>query len=127
MLDPPELIAHSLSLFSLPRVLSFPARSLLLQQTPSAEAVATSHTQHIDTLNLTVEAVHHNSCAPVCWRLSLLARCLNLYSSITLQCATPTRKWSSSLVCVFKSLQEGQIKKTCLRNVSSSKYVKKKG
>lgn len=90
MLDPPELIAHSLSLFSLPRVLSFPARSLLLQQTPSAEAVATSHTQHIDTLNLAVEAVHHNSCVPVCWRLSLLARCLNLYSSITLQCAPDT-------------------------------------
>ncbi|KAK1894733.1 Leucine--tRNA ligase, partial [Dissostichus eleginoides] len=30
-------------------------------KTPVAEAVATSHTEHIDTLNLTVEAVHHNS------------------------------------------------------------------
>lgn len=83
MSDPPELIAHSLFLlFPLPRVLPFLLSSFFFfRQTPMAGAVATSHTEHIDILNLTVEAVYHNSSMLVCC-VSLLLLCLNLYLSM---------------------------------------------
>lgn len=85
MSDPPELIAHSLFLFSLSHTFSLSCSLIFfLLQTPVAEAVATSHTEHIDILNLTVEAVHHNSSMLVCC-LSLLPCCLNLYLSVMLQ------------------------------------------
>lgn len=77
MLGPPELIAHSLFLFSLSHALSFLLLTLFffVLQTPVAGAVATSHTEHIDILNLTVEAVHHNSCMLVhCLSAGLLLK-----------------------------------------------------
>lgn len=81
MSDPPELISHSLVLSA---TISFLLVHFFFQQTPTAGEVATSHAEHIDILNLTVEAVHHNSSMLVCC-LSLLPRCLNLYLSMMLQ------------------------------------------
>lgn len=74
-------------------------------QTPTAGAVATSHTEHIDILNLTVEAVHHNSNMLVCC-LSLLHCCLNLYLSVMLQHAGKLYLSSDS---AFKFFCKGKI------------------
>ncbi|KAF0045984.1 hypothetical protein F2P81_002513, partial [Scophthalmus maximus] len=63
----------------------------LNKKTPTAGAVATSHTEHIDILNLTVEAVHHNSSMLVCC-LSQLPCCLNLYLSVMPQHADRLRR-----------------------------------
>lgn len=63
MSDPPELISHSLVLSA---TISFLLVHFFFQQTPTAGEVATSHAEHIDILNLTVEAVHHNSSMLVC-------------------------------------------------------------
>lgn len=96
MLDPPELIAHSLSLLS-PLSLSLFLPHSLAPEPRRAEAVATSHSVPRRTrMSLAVEAVHHSSAALFMERFSLLARCLN-QPPLPFPATARYSKWSSSL------------------------------